>query len=68
MLQQLAGDAGDDRIAGLAPRLDPRANPVDQRHFDEDAGIVEAPRLGRGDQIPHRPPAFLQSKHRCWRS
>ena len=43
VLQQALGDAGDAGIAGLAPCLDTRADLVDERDLDEDAGIVEGP-------------------------
>ena len=41
MLQQALGDAGRAGIIGIAPGLDSRSDLVDQRQFDEDAGIVE---------------------------
>ncbi len=58
--QQAAGDARRAGVAGSPPRLHPRPNLIDQRDFDEHAGVVGLLRPVRGDQVARRAAAVLQ--------
>ena len=51
VLEQTPGDRGGAGPAGLAPRLDPRADTVDQGDFDEDAGVVEGAGVFGSDDV-----------------
>jgi hypothetical protein len=60
VVQQALGDAGDAGVAGLAPRLDPRPNLVDQRDFDKHAGVVKGLGAFGGDHVAGRATAVYQ--------
>ena len=49
--EQAPGDGGGAGPAGFAPRLDPRADGVDQGDFDEGAGVVEGAGVLGGDDV-----------------
>ena len=51
VLEQAPGDGGGAGPAGFPPRLDPRADGVDQRDFDEGAGVVEGAGVFGGDDV-----------------
>ena len=51
VLEQTPGDRGGAGPAGFAPRLDPRADAVDQGDFDEDAGVVEGAGVFGSDDV-----------------
>ena len=51
VLEQAPGDRGGAGPAGLAPRLDPRADAVDQGDFDEGAGVVEGAGVFGSDDV-----------------
>ena len=58
--EQPPGHGGGAGVAGGPPRLDARADGVDQRNLDRDARIVERPRVGRSDDVSRRPAARRQ--------
>ena len=49
--EQAPGDGGGAGPAGFAPRLDPRADGVDQGDFDEGAGVIEGAGVLGGDDV-----------------
>ena len=49
--EQAPGDGGGAGPAGFAPRLDPRADGVDQGDLDEGAGVVEGAGVLGGDDV-----------------
>ena len=51
VFQQAFGDAAHARIIRFAPGFDPRADLIDQRNFNKDAGIIKGFGAFRGDDI-----------------
>ena len=53
------------RIPGVAPRLDPRPNSVNERNFDKHTGVVEGLEIARRHHIACRPAAGGQVEYPC---